>query len=185
MDMRRMWEDSMAQVAREQEALEARVGEAEEKKKTAKRILKEVIGSGMLEDRPSTSATATASEIAADMVEEEQEAAAVGQKSPTLTLSRRQTVMDQVAEMSDSGSEDEEFFDAVDAGEVEVDTMLPPSDTKAAAEIIVSGMDISSSFRGYENGIRTRLKINADNRPRISLWVSYLGRSKVARHYAD
>ena len=44
-DLRRMWEDSMAQVAREQEVLEARVGESEEKRKRTKRALREVMES--------------------------------------------------------------------------------------------------------------------------------------------
>jgi hypothetical protein len=76
--------------------------------------------------------------------------------------------------MSDAESDEEEFFDAVDAGEVEVAPM-PPSEVAVAVdektELTVSGIDISSSFMGYENGIRTRLKIDADNRPKISLWV--------------
>ena len=88
-----------------------------------------------------------------------------------------QTVIDQVAEMSDEGTDDEEFFDAVDAGEVEVEPMLPPSDVKPTddtKQIVVSGVDISSSFKGYENGIRHKLNIDADNRPKISLWVGTL-----------
>ena len=79
--------------------------------------------------------------------------------------------------MSDTESENDEFFDAVDAGEVEVEHMLPQSDAKGSEEkaIVVSGIDISDSFKGYENGIRKRLNIDADNRPKISLWVSTAG----------
>ena len=54
---------------------------------------------------------------------------------------------------------------------------MPSSDvvpaTQSEQAVVVSGgIDISSSFRGYENGIRTRLKMDADDRPKISLWVS-------------
>jgi len=178
-NMRRMWEDSMAQVAREQEDLEARVGQAEEKKKTAKRILKEVVSSGILE-RPSSAVTARATEPEPEAETEP----AFGQKSPTFSIARRQTVIDQVAEMSDSESEGEEFFDAVDAGEVAVEPTMPPSESKGPdeKEIVVSGIDISDSFKGYENGIRHKLSIDADNRPKISLWVGH-GREGVgSRH---
>ncbi|EON95931.1 putative oxysterol-binding protein [Phaeoacremonium minimum UCRPA7] len=161
-DMRRMWEESMAQVAKEQEVLEARVGEAELKKKHAKRILKEVIGTGMLE-----------SPRDAEFVEaeEEQDAEEDPLKSPTKSITRRETVLTEVANLSEDESEDdEEFFDAVDAGEIEVEPM-PPSEMEEKSELVVTGgLDISSSFHGYENGIRTKLKIDADNRPKISLW---------------
>lgn len=243
-EMRRMWEESMAQVAREQEALEARVGEAEEKKKTAKRILKDVINNGMLDDQPASSAasphlgssgilagstaaaaiaaagamaadnaTATTSVVGADNQDDLVISSSTGPKSPsifTTNTSRRQTVLDQVAAagLSDSDDDDDdEFFDAVDAGEVLVESRLPSetnvitlgstkekgaddgTDEDGAStifekdgstvggagggEIVVSsGIDISQSFRGYENGIRTRLRIDADNRPKLSLWVS-------------
>ncbi|CAK7228587.1 hypothetical protein SBRCBS47491_006955 [Sporothrix bragantina] len=236
-EMRRMWEESMAQVAREQEALEARIGAAEEKKKSAKRILKEVINNGLLDDRPESGtasphlatgaasggilagATAAAAMAAAEHSTEgtADTTAAFADgglitpsgniHSPsiyTAATSRRQTVIDQVAAagLSDSDEDDEdEFFDAVDAGAVPVESRLPSEtiiDTKpkavddeteeddstavdsekqkekatsTAGEIVVSsGIDISKSFKGYENGIRHRLKIDADNRPKLSLW---------------
>jgi len=165
-EMRRMWEESMAQVAREQEALEARVGEAESKRKMTKRMLKEAIGTGIIEAEQAPLSPAAA--------EEPTEEEALGNKSPTMSLSRRQTVIAQVAAaISDSESDEEEFFDAVDAGEVEV-SQLPPSELAAAESekqvVISDAYDISDAFRGYENGIRTRLKMDADNRPKISLW---------------
>ncbi|CAK7564670.1 MAG: hypothetical protein SEPTF4163_002569 [Sporothrix epigloea] len=227
-EMRRMWEESMAQVAREQEALEARIGAAEEKKKSAKRILKEVINNGMLDDRqPSVSSPlfpdlgsnvkgeASAVEVSERPIEGDAAADAGGglltpsdnARSPSIYaahLSRRQTVIDQVAAaLSDSDDgDDDEFFDAVDAGEVPVEFKLPSEteiDTNSRAEkneaegddstlvesketkdetasvtagkiVVSSGVDISKSFRGYENGIRSRLKIDADNRPKLSLW---------------
>ncbi len=210
-EMRRMWEESMAQVAREQEALEARVGQAEEKKKSAKRILKEVIDSGMLDDRPASSAASphivspslnSSAYFNKGVVGTESAAEPeVGgdTSAPSINMTRRMTVIEQVAAagLSDSESDDEEFFDAVDAGEVPVMSALPSEATAgtkqkpsgveeteeeggeaekggvAGAELVVSsGMDISKSFKGYENGIRSRLKIDADNRPKLSLWVS-------------
>lgn len=175
-EMRRMWEDSMAQVAKEQEALEARVGEAEAKRKLTKRILKEVVENGILDDSqildPATSASTPAA--AQDAAEEPPAADTAGAKSPALTtLSRRQTAIAKIADISDSESDEEEFFDAVDAGQVEV-SQLPPSEvveTQGESQIVVSNaFDISDAFKGYENGIRTRLKMDADDRPKISLW---------------
>lgn len=180
-DMRRMWEDSMAQVAKEQEVLQARIGEAEEKRKHAKRMLKEVVNSNRIESQPA-SASLTGPET---QEEGENSAADDAQSSPfgILPPSRHETVLNEIANLSEDESEDE-FFDAVDAGEIKAEP-LPPSytpdtDTEDTADtendqkkvVASSGVDISSSFHGYENGIRTRLKIDADNRPKISLWVS-------------
>ncbi|KAK3335480.1 Oxysterol-binding protein-domain-containing protein [Cercophora scortea] len=170
-EMRRMWEESMAQVAKEQEALEARVGEAEEKRKITKRILKEALGTGMLDEkeRPITPAV----HIQADGREPADEEAALGPLSPALSLSRRQTMIDQVVGISEDETDEEEFFDAVDAGEVEV-SQLPPSEVATSQDskqlVISDTFNMQSSFRGYESGIRTRLKMDADDRPKISLW---------------
>lgn len=175
-EMRRMWEESMAQVAREQEALEARIGEAEEKRKMTKRILKEVVEKGMLESNQVPGSPAPAAGTAAqEGAGNESAAGPAGGKSPGLSLTRRQTVMTQIADISDTESDEEEFFDAVDAGEVEV-SQLPPSEVTESKEdkqlVISDAVDISSSFKGYENGIRLRLKMETDNRPKVSLWVS-------------
>jgi len=178
-DMRRMWEESMAQVAREQEVLEAKVGEAELKRKMTKRILKEAVDAGLVDEARPASRRATL-EVTAIAAQEEQRAEEeVGPRSPAKSISRQETILSQVAQLSEDESEaDEEFFDAVDAGEVEVEPM-PPSEMagvtyeKEKQLVISGGLDISSSFKGYENGIRTRLKMDADDRPKISLWVSY------------
>lgn len=162
-NMRRMWEESMAQVAREQEILEARVDESEMKRKLAKKALREVMEAGGV----SASATTT-------IVEKSLEEAEVDVARPPAprTLSRKATALAQMAELSDSesGGEDE-FFDAVDAGEVEVSELPSSEVTHDKTDVVVSGLDISSAFKGYENGIRHRLKMDSDDRPKISLWV--------------
>ncbi|KAA8633746.1 hypothetical protein SMACR_01261 [Sordaria macrospora] len=172
-EMRQMWEESMAQVAREQEALEARVGEAEAKRKITKRILKEALGSGIIDESQVKTAAPTAAAAAEATDDADAEQADARPKSPVQSIRRQKTIMDQVAELSDSDSDEEEFFDAVDAGTVEV-SQLPPSEPVASSSetqlVISDGTDISESFKGYENGIRTKLKMDADNRPTISLW---------------
>lgn len=165
-NMRRMWEESMAQVAREQEILEARVGQAELRRKQTKRALREVMENGI-------SAANTPTGEALDDEDGDGDA-----KSPTRVLARKGTTLGKIVDLSESESEDEdEFFDAVDAGQVEVGELPPsqiPDDEKT---VVVTGIDISSSFKGYENGIRHKLKIDADNRPKISLWVCFLTHS--------
>ncbi|KAI2639187.1 oxysterol-binding protein [Xylaria nigripes] len=166
-EMRRMWEESMAKVAAEQEILEARVGEAEMKRKKAKRALREVMDQSRPISRNSLQPTQgedvdTAEEVVGDE-----------QKSP-LPVSRKTTALCEFLDDSeDSESEQDEFFDAVDAGEVDVEPM-PPSEVissgKSNQEIVVSGVDVSSAFKGYENGVRTRLKLDEDNRPKVGLW---------------
>lgn len=169
-DMRRMWEESMAQVAKEQEVLQARIGEAEEKRKQTKRMLKEVVNSNMSESQ------GVISEATEEDVPGEDEP--LPEKSPARTVSRHETVLSEIANLSEDDSDgDEEFFDAVDAGQIEAEPLPPVTATAATEEtkeaVASAGeIDISSAFHGYENGIRTKLKIDADNRPKISLWVS-------------
>lgn len=178
-DMRRMWEESMAQVAREQEILEAKVGEAEEKRKMTKRILMEAVDAGLVDEARPSSRRATQDSTATATQEEQRAGEEAHPKSPVRDISRHETILSQVAQLSDSESEtEEEFFDAVDAGEVEVEPMLPSgavvsAGIKVEPPAVSGGPDISSSFKGYENGIRTRLKMDADDRPKISLWVSH------------
>ncbi|XP_044721452.1 oxysterol-binding protein [Hirsutella rhossiliensis] len=157
-NMRRMWEESMQQVAREQEELEARVGEAETKRRLTKKALREVMEGGVV----SSANTPTAEKVQPEV---EMEARYLG------SLGRKGTALDQLGELSESDSDNgDEFFDAVDAGEVEVTEMPPDETSHEGTGLVVSGLDISPSFKGYENGIRHRLKMDADDRPKISLW---------------
>jgi ankyrin repeat protein len=181
-EMRQMWEDSMAQVAREQEVLEAKMGESELKRKRTKRVLREVIEST---SRPQSIASINDLEFT-DAVEEgdaEEEEAIEGlmlrRKSTARSPLRRKSILEDIKSISDSGSEDdEEFFDAVDAGEVELAPLPMKSPVKIELPeeekglILANGADLSIAFHGYEDGIRKRLKMDADDRPKISLWVS-------------
>ncbi|KAG4421595.1 hypothetical protein IFR04_005214 [Cadophora malorum] len=187
-DMRRMWEDSMAQVAREQEILEARVGESEEKRKLTKRALREVIESGSVAvtSRPESRGEPLKGDEFADALDEiplDKEGKALRRKSTAKSSLRRKSILEEVGPLSDTDEEeDDEFFDAVDAGEVQVAPMLPlppyslpPGKEAEQGDVKTEGaaadtIDLSPSFRGYENGIRKKLKMDADDRPKISLW---------------
>jgi oxysterol-binding protein 1 len=178
-DMRRMWEDSMAQVAREQEVLEAKVGESEQKRKRTKRALREVIEGTSRPESPAVVDDGTFHE-ALEAVPLAADGTALRRKSIVGGSLRRKSIMAEVTGISDSESgDDEEFFDAVDAGEIEAAPMprtspaLPPAvvEKKGKEVAVVRGIDISPSFHGYEDGIRERLKLAADDRPKISLWV--------------
>lgn len=179
-DMRRMWEESMAQVAREQEVLEAKVGESEEKRKLTKRALREVIEGSAAVSQPDSRETATgpaAIEALDSMPLEGEEATTLRRKSTARSSLHRKLVLAEMTNLSESESEDdEEFFDAVDAGEIEVSVMMPhspPPQKESHVEVTpADGIDLSASFQGYENGIRKKLKMDADDRPKISLWVS-------------
>jgi hypothetical protein len=190
-DMRRMWEDSMAQVAREQEVLEQKVGESEEKRKLTKRALREVMeGSVTISSHPESRGEPSKSEEVAEALERvslNHDGTALRRKSTAASSLRRKSILLEVCNLSENDSEDdEEFFDAVDAGEVAVAPMLPPPSyerkgvpTEEEKEKVseIEGIDLSPSFKGYEQGIRKKLKMDADDRPKISLWVSYIVRS--------
>lgn len=175
-DLRRMWEDSMAQVAREQEVLEAKMGESEEKRKRTKRALREVMESA---SRPGSPIPEDEEKESVEQVQAPPAAGTTTARRGSIARSsmRRKSILQDIATLSDSESDDEEFFDAVDAGEIPVSEMPPATETeseKAAEETMVvvksPTIDLSSSFHGYEDGIRKRLKMDADDRPKISLW---------------
>lgn len=189
-DVRRLWEDSMARVAKEQEELEGRIGESEEKRKRTKRALKEALegssdsvapSGGMSQDEGQISATLEKLQLDPQSPARPR-TKSIGFKDP----GRRKSTIADLTNLSDSDSdEDEEFFDAVDAGEVEVVDVMPPSSPPPLREDDTTDQkpsedgdlreqklaDIKASFKGYEDPIRKRFKMEADNRPKISLWV--------------
>jgi hypothetical protein len=176
-NLRRMWEDSMAKVAREQEALESRIGESEDKRKRTKKRLREVLEGGSQQGTP-------VGEVVDKPLLEVPVAVAGGHRRSTMVA------------LSDDETEDEEeeFFDAVDAGEVEVVETMPvlaaatsgqEAETKAMGENVDEDpaaakerqnrqTDIEKSYKGYEDGFRKRLKLDADHRPKVGLWVSII-----------
>ncbi|KAL8705578.1 MAG: hypothetical protein Q9201_001319 [Fulgogasparrea decipioides] len=185
-DVRRLWEDSMARVAKEQEELEGRIGESETKRKRTKKALKEALESASPAMSPEDSKRPTQDHIQiADSLEKlqlDKEAAPRRKSFGIRDLGRRRSTIADLTEISDLDSDDdEEFFDAVDAGEVEIIEAMPPSSpNEAEAEAARQPLredgrerkqaEIISSFKGYEDPVRTRLKLDTDDRPKISLW---------------
>jgi oxysterol-binding protein 1 len=180
-NIRRMWEESMAKVAHDQEELESRIGESEDKRRRAKRALRDALETIVVEG----SAPETPSKVDGDdefIDATETVPARPSERRPSLIspTRRRSTFVDLCALDESDSEEDEEFFDAVDSGEVEVVEMPVVSSPAKPIEIVMEIGDarqlierkIEPSFVGYEDGIRKRLKLDADNRPKISLWVS-------------
>jgi len=182
-NVRRLWEQSMARVAREQEELQGRIGESEDKRKRTKRALREALEGQATASAGSRSRAATQEpaklEAAVAGIALTDDGKAEGGDAPR----RRMTVSEYTNnEISDDESDmDDEFFDAVDAGEVEVMDEMPVSQAQAPAasrDVAVADKnaekkaDIERSYRGYEDGVRKRLQLDADNRPKVSLWVS-------------
>ncbi|EME47898.1 hypothetical protein DOTSEDRAFT_69732 [Dothistroma septosporum NZE10] len=185
-NIRRLWEDSMAKVAREQEDLENRIGESEDKRRRTKRALKEALD-GQLSAAPSPLPTAEPTQ-SKGMLEIPVEATKMKRRATIAELTNNEV-------SDDESEEEEEFFDAVDAGEVEVLEAMPSPPTKSpeaeVTPIMAPDKDgatdggigqsieverkqrevvISRSYKGYEDGLRKKLKIDADNRPKVSLW---------------
>ncbi|KAL7272892.1 hypothetical protein RUND412_004278 [Rhizina undulata] len=182
--LRRIWEDNMTVLAQEQEALEGRVvGERQRRRKT-KRQLREVLRKG---DSLPLSRHDTVHEENEDveLLEKRLEEVVLDQDG----AAKREREKDAEVILSDTdSSESDQFFDAIDNGEVEVMTEMPsrvqeetiPEDR--AAEVLVppeeKALDlrerklvaIKRSYKGYEDPPRTRLKMDADDRPKISLW---------------
>ncbi|KAI4205977.1 MAG: hypothetical protein LQ346_001356 [Caloplaca aetnensis] len=186
-DVRRLWEDSMTRIAKEQEELEDRIGESENKRKRTKKALREALEGATPAMSPEGSRRPTQDHVqiseSLQQMQIEEDGALPRRKSIGIRdFGRRKSTIADLADLSDSDSdEDEEFFDAVDAGEVEVvDEMPPSSPNESAAELKEHPLEtddrekkkaeIVSSFKGYEDPVRTRLKMDSDDRPKISLW---------------
>ncbi len=183
-DTRKMWEDSMARIAQEHEELQKTVGESEEKRKRTKRALREALeGQSTAASRPdSRSGTQDPVQFAEAFekvpITRESRASTHRKSISGREGNRRKSVIAQYTSISDSESgDDEEFFDAVDAGEVEV-VAAPlgppppqaPDDDSVSDEREAKRKQIVPSFSGYQDPVRKKLKMDADNRPKISLW---------------
>ncbi|KAJ5427709.1 ATP12 ATPase F1F0-assembly protein [Penicillium cf. griseofulvum] len=185
--IRQMWEESMARVAREHEELQSKMGESEEKRKRTKRALKEALESATGSSRsiagvqpllPTDSQDLEVSQTergAAEMMVEADQA--TQQLSMTPALTRNPSTYSKLSSLCGSESDGEEFFDAIDAGEIEVEDFNNPGESNMeqskdeSAELrAVKSSIIAPSFKGYEDPVRERLKMDADDRPKISLW---------------
>lgn len=179
MALRKLWEESMTMLAEEQEHLEGKVvGERERRKKT-KRVLKRIL------QKEGSEPVDHAHEIDEEGVEQLDKKL----KNIAEAEGRGLTIVETLEEMELSETESEsgdEFFDAIDSGEVEVVTEMPISlkspplsakeevdETQQLGEGLREKklVAIKSAFRGYEEPPRTRLAMDDDNRPKISLWV--------------
>ena len=195
-DVRRLWEDSMAHLAKQQEELEDRIGESEDKRKRTKRALREALESTSANQSPSQSRSVTLNQSQISSALEgvpvsSEGIAPLGKRKMSIGIrerGRRRSTLAELTNLSDSDSdEDEEFFDAVDAGEVEVVAEMPKDVARSPPPMVTleepqmdvgkdkmsedKTSEIATSFRGYEDPVRKRLKMDADDRPKISLWV--------------
>ena len=179
----------MARVAQEHEELQSKIGESEDKRRRIKKALKEALEASAranwTADIVPPSAQAPSEELRVDEVDEQEirvtEQKEVGEEVAVRTVSVKLPAQISSLYQSDS-DEEEEFFDAIDSGEIEAED-LAKSVVRAAEEMpvdeskelrAVKHSEIVPSFKGYEEPVRTRLKMDYDNRPKISLWVSIL-----------
>lgn len=184
-DARKMWEDSMARVVKEHEDLQRTIDESEEKRKKTKKALKEALeGQSAPSSRQGSRGPQPRVTIEgpADTFDLRPEARESIRQSTREAGNRRKSVITKYTDLSDSESEEtEEFFDAIEAGQIEVVT--PPSSPHPPEAASIASItddkdhirtekskELVPSYRGYEDGVRTKLKLDADNRPKISLW---------------
>lgn len=194
-NMRRIWEDSMARVAKEQEELENKIGESESKRKRTKRALKEALDSQQPIPESDTDRTAESS-----LMLNSQNKIEKGLPPILLTSSngvpstRTNPKLNDLDFISESESDnDEEFFDAVNSGDVEVISDIPKNTLEEETDKIEDAAttweqkraELQSSFCGYENAPRSSLALSIDKRPKVSLWVSRIHVEQFAQQYPE
>lgn len=191
--LRQMWEESMAKVAQEHEDLQSKMGESEDKRRRTKKALKEALentsaSTGRPVHHEDSGVADVSQDGAGDKDDQREQVPETAEQRPPFdrkgtdrTLNRRSSALSRISSLYGSESDDEdEFFDAIDAGEIEAED-LTKSEAKEmdegpkneSAELrAVKHSEVAPSFKGYEEPVRKRLKMDYDNRPRISLWVS-------------
>jgi hypothetical protein len=192
--LRQMWEESMARVAQEHEELQSRMGESEEKRKRTKKALKEALENATASSRsmsgpPSRMPMDGSATLESSQPQIRELESTTGDEEPSQapimpTLNRKPSVLSRISSLYDSESDGDEFFDAIDAGEIEVEEFKEseeveePQDESAQARANKLAV-VKASFKGYEEPVRERLKMDNDDRPKISLWVSIVERWEV------
>ena len=183
-DARKMWEESMAAIAYEHEDLKKSIAVSEDKRKRTKKALKEAL-EGQTTVAPELLEDGEAGQsVSFGDIRPEAKETAPRRSSTFRQGNRRKSIIAQYTNVSDSESgDDEEFFDAIDAGEIEViapqltsppmivsDEKDPLDEAAAANPRAKKQKAIEPSYQGYEDGVRKKMKLDADNRPKISLW---------------
>ncbi|KAJ6263588.1 hypothetical protein Dda_2156 [Drechslerella dactyloides] len=208
LDLRKVWEENMTRLALEHEQLEGEMSKVQLKQKRTKRALREVLREGGASAASPAPAAHELQEALTDLAAADEAsplpqpptASTAGTATDSVAVgpTRKKTIQVAKIELSDSDeadASDEEFFDAVDAGEIEVQKEMPaPSVTveiplsadKADIEEIVEEavrkslefqdeadrrlVAIRKSWKGYEDPPRFKFDKSADDRPKISLW---------------
>jgi len=193
-NMRRLWEDNMMKVAQDHEQLENQFAESEERRKRTKRALRDAL-ENQTGAEPEEAVMSPSVEPSAPPF--------LVPRQRTVSIRRKSTFqeMHDIAGLESEDEDDEEFFDAVTAGEVEVAEEMPsqniappppaaavalahapepvapivhqaPEVSRAPQEVAhISHVDgLKAAFVGYEEPPRTKLKMDVDDRPKISLW---------------
>ncbi|KAF1809518.1 hypothetical protein P152DRAFT_159593 [Eremomyces bilateralis CBS 781.70] len=177
-NVRRMWEESMTRVAKEQEALESMIGVSEDKRKRTKRALRDALEGLSVADSIPHSPQRRSTEFFDTTEIPKTEANGSALKAAMLAEPRRKSTLADMTVLSESESDDEEeFFDAIGAGEMQV-VELPMSPQQKQMELPKTPEvsyerttgELLASFKGYEDPVRERLAMDADDRPKISLW---------------
>ena len=192
-NMRRIWEDSMTHVAKEQEELENKIGESESKRKRTKKALKEALDSQQPASESGTDRIAENSLMLDSQRKKENGLPPILLTSSNgMASTRTNPKLNDLDLISESESDnDEEFFDAVNSGNVEVISDIPKTTLEEETDKIEDAVttwehkkaELQPSFCGYEDAPRTNLALSIDKRPKVSLWVSYIHVEYFAPHY--
>ena len=183
-NMRHIWEESMTRVVREQEVLENRIGESESKRKRTKRALREALDSQQpLSQNIGDKGTDESLTLDPPSTMDNEVPPILLTSASGLRSMRRNPTLDDLELISESDSDDsEEFFDAVNSGEVEVISDIPKNVVAEETEKIEDAVtmwerkkvELEPSFHGYEDPPRKNLALSMDKRPKVSLWVSFM-----------
>jgi len=142
-NVRRMWEESMARVAKEQEELESRIGESELKRRKTKRALREALeGFEVNESRPLGMEGRDDVVVAEESLKTDGDDGVLLRPKPSSPM-RRKSTLAGFANISESESDDDdEFFDAIGAGEIQVVEMPVTSPGLKGKELLKSSLKI-------------------------------------------
>ncbi|KAK9458354.1 Oxysterol-binding protein-domain-containing protein [Dipodascopsis uninucleata] len=167
-ELRKIWEDNMQKLAEENDVIEEQLHDVVEEKKRTRRALKEAFGDGAL-SIPGSGNTSP---------QEEYQLSAIRN---TLQESKLSAILSE-------DDENDEFFDAIesananasskDISKTDLEESEGTSEVQSIPETEYNELQLAKkqkiiaegSFHGYDDPPRTRLRLDEDDRPKISLW---------------
>lgn len=161
-----LWQESMQEVIHQHATVEAQLEKSGRENERKRTILKQVANN--LASSPVTTPTA-AGNLIDPLVTRSESPEPISRGGGNSELEQ----LVQSALDGDDSDADDEFFEAIEAGVLPTTEPILTATPSPATEKYMAGLDLEP-YQGYKN-LRSKLPIENDNRPPVSLWAILKG----------